>query len=117
MTEKLDEIKKINIPLTYPEGITLSCELNDAQNKLECKVDREMNNKTIIIEQTLIKQGNSDYFNLKSIKTEEIISCSNALFQESLEKKNSTISVRQVSHFEKKMMDFLLFLLDYLRKK
>ena len=75
ITEKLEDIKKINIPLTYPEGITLTCEFNDAQDKVECKVDREINNKTIIIEQTVIKNGNEDYFNLKSI------SCSNALLQ------------------------------------
>ena len=100
ITEKLTEVKSVNIPLTYPEGIALTCQFNDAQDKLECKVDREINDKTIIIEQTVIKQGNTDYFNLKSIKTDEKISCSNALLQDSLSKQNSTISVRQVSHFE-----------------
>ena len=100
ITEKLDNAKKINIPLTYPEGITLTCEFNDDQDKIECKVDREINNKMIIIEQTVIKNGNEDYFNLKSIITEEKISCSNALLQESLSKQNSTLSFRQVSHFQ-----------------
>ena len=100
ITEKLDNAKKINIPLTYPEGITLTCEFNDDQDKIECKADREINNKTIIIEQTVIKNGNEDYFNLKSIITEEKISCSNALLQESLSKQNSTLSFRQVSHFQ-----------------
>ena len=100
ITEKLDNAKKINIPLTYPEGITLTCEFNDDQDKIECKVDREINNKVIIIEQTVIKNGNEDYFNLKSIITEEKISCSNALLQESLSKQNSTLSFRQVSHFQ-----------------
>ena len=96
----VEDIKKINIPLTYPEGITLTCEFNDNQDKVECKVDREINNKTIIIEQTVIKNGNEDYFNLKSIITEEKISCSNALLQESLEKQDYKISFRQVSHFQ-----------------
>ena len=100
ITEKLDNAKKINIPLTYPEGITLTCEFNDDQDKIECKADREINNKMIIIEQTVIKNGNEDYFNLKSIITEEKISCSNALLQESLSKQNSTLSFRQVSHFQ-----------------
>ena len=100
ITEKLGNAKKINIPLTYPEGITLTCEFNDNQDKIECKADREINNKTIIIEQKVIKNGNEDYFNLKSILTEEKISCSNALLQESLSKQNSTLSFRQVSHFQ-----------------
>ena len=100
ITEKLEDTTKINIPLTYPEGITLTCEFNDAQDKVECKVDREINNKTIIIEQTVIKNGNEDYFNLKSIITEESISCSNALLQESLEKQDLKLSFRQVSHFQ-----------------
>ena len=59
ITEKLNDVKKVNIPLTYPEGITLTCEFNDNQDKIECKVDREINNKTIIIEQTVIKQGDN----------------------------------------------------------
>ena len=52
------------------------------------------NNKAIIIEQTVIKNGNEDYFNLKSIITEERISGSNALLQESLEKQDYIISFR-----------------------
>jgi len=47
----------------------------------------------------VIKQGNTDYFNLKSIKTDEKISCSNALLQDSLSKQNSTISVTAIQRW------------------
>ena len=35
ITEKLTKVKSVNIPLTYPEGITLTCQFNDVQDKLE----------------------------------------------------------------------------------
>ena len=40
MSEKLNEQNKFKLDLTYPEGISLLCELNQEQNEMECKVDR-----------------------------------------------------------------------------
>ena len=79
-------LNKFKLPLTYQEGITLSYEFNNGQDLIECKVDREINNKNIIIEQTIINQGNEDYFILKSMKSLEEITCSNAILQDSITK-------------------------------
>jgi hypothetical protein len=43
-SEKINESKKFNLPLTYPEGITLACEVNKGEDQIKCKVDREINN-------------------------------------------------------------------------
>ena len=106
ISEKISDVKKINIPLTYPEGIALECQFNDNQDKLECKTDRDINNKAIIIEQTVISLGDDKYFNLKSIKTEEKLNCSNAVLQDLLIKQEAAISFRQVSHLEKNSNGF-----------
>ena len=49
-----------NIPLTFPEGITSDCKLNKKEagkNSITCKVDRQITNSKIFIEQTIIKEG------------------------------------------------------------
>ena len=116
-TQKLSQLNKFNIPLTYPEGIALSCELNSEQNLIECKVDREIINKTIIIEQTVIKQGKEDYFNLKSIKSKEEIFCSDGVLKDSITKENTNISFRQVSHFEKDDKGFSFYFISLVSEK
>ncbi|MBO6244505.1 MAG: PT domain-containing protein, partial [Clostridia bacterium] len=117
LTEKLSELNKFIIPLTYPEGITLSCELNQLQNLIECKADREIINKMIIIEQTIIKQGTEDYFNLKSIKSQDELICSNSALKDSVKKENSTISFRQVSHFENSNNEISFYLISLVSEK
>ena len=57
-SENITESNTFNLPLAYPEGITLSCEATKGQNQFKCKVDGEINNSIIKIEQTVIKQGN-----------------------------------------------------------
>ena len=100
ITEKIEENIKFTILLTYPEGITLTCQFNEDQDELSCKADRDISNKTLIIEQTLINQNGIDYFNLKSITSQDRLICSNAILQESVAKSNVSLSFRQVSHFK-----------------
>ena len=117
LSAKLDQSIKFNFPLTYPEGITSSCEFNQEQNEIECKVDREINNKIIVIEQRIIKQGTEDYFNLKSITSKEEITCLNGALQDSIKIENITISFRQVSHFEKSSNGFSFYLIALVSEK
>ena len=111
LSEKLDQAIKFNLPLTYPEGIISSCELNKEQTEIECKVDREIDGKNIIIEQTVIKQGNDDYFNLKSITSEDELTCLNGALQDSFKRESIPVSFRQVSHFEKSTNGFSFYLI------
>ena len=111
LSAKLDKSIKFNLPLTYPKGITTSCELNEAQTEIKCKVDREIDDKEIIIEQTVIKQGTDDYFNLKSIISDEELTCLNGALQDSFKKEDIPISFRQVSHFEKSANGFSFYLI------
>jgi hypothetical protein len=103
--------------LTYPEGITLTCELNQDQNLIECKADREIINEMIIIEQTVIRQGTENYFNLKSIKSSDELICSNGALKDSVKKENSTISFRQVSHFENSNNELSFHLISLVSEK
>ena len=117
MSEKLNEQNKFKLELTYPEGISLLCELNQEQNEMECKVDREINDKTIIIEQTVVKQGVEDYFNLKSVNPKEKVNCLNAVLQDSIKKENIPVSFRQVSHFAKNNTGFSFILIALISEK
>ena len=117
MSEKLNEQNKFKLDLTYPEGISLLCELNQEQNEMECKVDREINDKTIIIEQTVVKQGVEDYFNLKSVNPKEKVNCLNAVLQDSIKKENIPVSFRQVSHFAKNNTGFSFILIALISEK
>lgn len=88
---------KISIPLTYPEGTTITCSLNE--ENLECIADRELE-ETIVIEQTIINDGSEELFILQNI-TFDGMKCNNGLLLKAEEKKNIPISFRQVSHIEK----------------
>ena len=103
--------------MTYPEGITLTCELNQDQNLIECKADREIINKMIIIEQTVIRQGTENYFNLKSIKSSDELICSNGVLKDSIKKENTTISFRQVSHFKNDNNELSFYLISLVSEK
>jgi len=117
LSSKLDQLIKFKVPLTYPEGITLSCKFNKEQNEIECKADRDINNKIIIIEQRVIKQGTEDYFNLKSITSEDELTCLNGALQDSIKKENIIISFRQVSHFQKSVNGFSFYLIVLVSEK
>ena len=118
MSDKIQEkVPKFVLPLTYPEGTSLTCESNEDQDKLSCKVDRDIKNKTIIIEQTTITQENVKYFTLKSIATQEKLVCSNAILKESLAKINASISFRQVSHFNNDNNGLSFILIGFVSEK
>ena len=116
-SEKINESKKFNLPLTYPEGITLACEVNKGEDQIKCKVDREINNSIIIIEQTVIKIETVDYINLNSIKSNEKLTCLNGALEDSIKKENNKISFRQVSHFIKNNNGFSFILIALVTEK
>ena len=117
MSEKINENIKFTFPLTYPEGISLTCQFNEEQDELTCKPDRDIIDKAIIIEQTVISQGNVDYFNLKSITSSERLICSNGILKESEEKSNVPITFRQVSHIQRDTNGFSFILIALASEK
>lgn len=98
-----------------PEGISLECSLSG--NELQCKTDRNIDNKAIAIEQTIIKEGIEEVLILGSINTIEKINCSNAIYQESSKRKEINISFRQVSHLEKNDNGFSFYLISLMTKE
>jgi hypothetical protein len=105
-SEKIKESQNFDLALTYPEEITLSCKVKKGEDQIKCKVDREINNNIIIIEQTVIKIETVEYFNLKSIKSNEKLTCLNGALEDSIKKEKNKISFRQVSHFVKSKNGF-----------
>ena len=93
LSEEKSIITKFTIPLTYPEGISITCSLEN--NQLICKLDRDLED-SMLIEQTIIKDGADELFILQSISTEPL-NCGNAILKEAEEKVNVDISFRQVS--------------------
>ena len=116
-SEALKDSIKFNLPLTYPDLITLLCEVNKGENIISCKVDREITNSVIIIEQTLIKQDDEDYFILKSIKSDKELTCSNGALEDSKKKESNKISFRQVSHFNKNNNGFSFIFVSLVSKE
>ena len=86
-------VTKFTIPLTYPEGISMTCSFDT--DTLECKLDRDLSD-SMLIEQTVIKDGTKDLFILQSIN-EAGINCENSIVKEAEGKINVDISFRQVS--------------------
>ena len=109
LSQSITDQIKFTLPLTYPEGITLSCVLNN--NEIQCKVDRAIDNKAIIIEQAIIKQGIEELLILGSISSEENLNCENAIYKESVKRKEITISFRQVSHLTTSAYSFSFYLI------
>ena len=74
-------------------------------------LDRAIDNKAIIIEQTIIKQGIEEVLILGSISSEENLNCENAIYKESVKRKEITISFRQVSHLTTSAYSFSFYLI------
>ena len=87
---------KFTVPLTYPEGTTITCSF-EGEN-IECTADKELQD-TIVIEQALITDGIEEIFMLKNI-TFDNMKCSNGLMINAEKKINVDISFRQVSHIQ-----------------
>ena len=112
------------LPLAYPEGAFMTCVLTKrGPEELEftCLTDRAIENKPIIIERTIIKDGPEEIINLERIITPGNITCPNGLLLEAEKKANRTFSFRQVSRLrkdrDKKMFKFFLASLISKEKK
>ena len=87
---------KFTIPLTYPEGISITC--NFVNGNIECIADKELN-ESIILEQTIVSEGAEELFILKNLSYDGI-KCKNGLMAKAEEKEKVNISFRQVSHIK-----------------
>ena len=103
------------LPLAYPEGASMTCVLTKkGREELEftCLTDRAIENKPIIIERTIIKDGPEEIINLERIIPTGNITCPNGLLVEAEKKAKCPFSFRQVSRLrkdrEKKMFKFFL---------
>ena len=92
---------KFIIPLTYPEGISVSCSLDKKEkgdSQITCQIDRELDNNKIIFEQVTIKDGKDEILILKGLSSENEITCLNGLLLKSEKRTQIQVSFRQVSH-------------------
>ena len=87
---------KLEFPLTYPEGVTLQCTVEEG--KLKCKPDAKVND-TIVMEQTIMSKGADELFILGSF-SQANLSCENGVLKDAEKKVKVEISFRQVSHVE-----------------
>ena len=112
----LSEGKKINgqfsIPLTYPEGITLTCSFEDQD--IQCIADKELDD-SVIIEQMVISEGGEELFILQKV-IQDIMSCANGLKVQAEEKTNVAVSFRQVCKIEEKPSGFSFFFFAFVNK-
>ena len=96
LSEEITEPIEFTLPLTYPDGISLKCSINE---NIECEVDRKIDSDNIIIEQTIVKDGMTEIMNLMSVSSKSKINCADGLLKEAKEK-DSKIAFRQVSNLE-----------------
>ena len=107
-------VTKFTIPLTYPEGKTITCNANE--ENLECITDRDIDDENIIIEQTVVKNGDEELFILASI-TDQKLKCGNGLLKEAQEKVNVDISFRQVSKIKQETKGFSFFFAAFINSR
>ena len=121
LSKELTSESKFTIPLTYPDGVSIICNVNNREegsSQIECQLDRDIDNKQIIIEQTVIKDGKDDVLILEGIHTSNNQICSNGLSSEIQKKENNKISFRQVSHLQYNGLNkFSFFLASLISKK
>ena len=109
ISEEITQSIIFNIPLSETKDVMSSCNLT--KNKIECKVDREINNNKISIEQMIIKENYKEILFISSAITNDKITCKNALYEDSTKKKNIDISFRQISHLAKFTNGFSFYLI------
>lgn len=86
--------KKVSIPLTFPNGVEVICNLppTEAQGKveMECKYGGELDKQSLIIEQRVIKDGDEELFTFDGAKSEPL-TCTNGELKsaEKIRNKNS----------------------------
>ena len=105
--------------MQYPDGASLSCNYtgNGFRGEIECKTDREIDNKKISFEQTLIKNGIEEILLVSSFSTEDQVTCINAILRQATEKSSKTISFRQVNHYKEKSDGFSFYFIALISKK
>ena len=113
---------KFTIALAYPEGISADCSLlkkEKGDSELSCQIDRDIDNKTIVFEQIIIKDGPDEVLLIGSYSSENALNCANGLFLQAEEKTNVNVSFRQVSHLEPREGNkgFKFFLAAFISKK
>ena len=109
ISEEITQSIIFNIPLSETKDVMSSCNLT--KNKIECKVDREINNNKISIEQMIIKENYKEILFISSAITKDKITCKNALYEDSTKKKDINISFRQISHLAKFTNGFSFYLI------
>ncbi len=113
LTEDTSIVTKFTIPLTYPEGVSLTCSFDI--NTLDCTLDRDIT-ESLLIEQVMIKEGTKELFILPSFEIEDI-KCRNGIIKEVEEKVNVDISFRQVSTIKKITKGFNFFFAAFVNNK
>ena len=113
LSEDKSIITKFTIPLTYPEGVSITCSFDT--DTLDCKLDRELM-EPLLIEQIVIKDGIKELFILQSIKIEGL-NCGNGVLKEAEEKIDVDISFRQVSKIQKITKGFNFFFAAFVNNR
>ena len=113
LSEHKSIITKFTIPLTYPEGVSITCSFDT--DTLDCKLDRELM-EPLLIEQIIIKDGIKELFILQSIKIEGL-NCGNGVLKEAEEKIDVDISFRQVSKIQKITKGFNFFFAAFVNNR
>ena len=113
LTEDTSIVTKFTIPLTHPEGVSLTCSFDI--NTLDCTLDRDIT-ESLLIEQIMIKEGTKELFILPSFEIEDI-KCRNGIIKEVEEKVNVDISFRQVSTIKKITKGFNFFFAAFVNNK
>ena len=93
---------KFDLPLTYPEGVSMLCSLTSFEagpSSIICRVDRDINSQPILIEQTTITNEGEQILVITSITSKKRITCENGLLREVEEKLNIGISFRKANNF------------------
>ena len=100
---EVTEKKKVSIPLTFPTGVEVICDLppTEAQGKveMECKYGGELDKQSLIIEQRVIKDGDEELFTFDGAKSEPL-TCTNGELKSAEKKLQTKIAFRQVNKFK-----------------
>jgi len=97
------EMKEVRIPLTFPTGVNVICNLPpaeaEAKVEMECKFGGELDKQSLIIEQRIVRDGNEELFTFKGAKSEPL-TCINGELKAAEKKLDIKLSFRQVNKFE-----------------
>ena len=113
LTEETSIATKFTIPLTYPEGVSITCSFD--KDTLDCTLDRDLT-ESLLIEQTMIKEGTKELFILPSFEIKDI-ECGNGKLKEVEEKVDVDISFRQVSTIKKISKGFNFFFAAFVNNR